>query len=175
MGLWSHGCWFLLQWPHSSLLRCYGYCLVGGTMAGNYSPSTVGQCCSGRCSHGKFCQTCFADAPLTLFPLLPGARRHLSGGQTPSKVRKHCSRCSVMRQPDYFLSLSTTGQVIPIATPTSCQGAAATPVPRLALPDLESTVSGYLVHVLAPLTLWTYQMVIRVCTSQRRSPAPSTE
>ena len=84
-----------------------------------------------------------------------------------------------MRQSDRFLPLSPTGRAVPIATPSSTPGVAATPVPRLALPDLESTVSGYLAQALAPSTLRTYQSgqrrFLRFCTDADLQPLTLSE
>ena len=75
--------------------------------------------------------------------------------------------------------MPTSGQPIIVATATSAQGAAATPVTRLALPDLESTVSGYLAQSLAPSTFRTYQSgkrrFLRFCTDAGLQPLPLTE
>jgi hypothetical protein len=73
----------------------------------------------------------------------------------------------------------TTGQPIAVATATSAQGAAATPVTRLALPNLESIVSGYLAQSLVRSTLRTYQSgqrrFLRFCTDAGLQPLPLRE
>ena len=75
--------------------------------------------------------------------------------------------------------MSTTGRAIPITTPISFQGATATPVPRLALPNLESTVSGYLAQAIAPSTLQTYQsgqrQFVHFCAEAGLQPLPLSE
>lgn len=72
------------------------------------------------------------------------------GERTQQQMRSHViTSC--------FLQMLPTGQIDTVVTTAGPQGAAASPVPRLALPNLEKAVSGYLTHALAPSTRRTYQ------------------
>ena len=72
-----------------------------------------------------------------------------------------------------------TGQIDTVVTAAGSQGAAAPPVPRLALPDLEKAVSGYLAQTLASSTRRMYQSghrrFLRFCADAGLQPLPLSE
>ena len=161
----SNGCWFQLQWPQlpcggaewqasTVLIRPDNYAVVSSLSSGSAKDVTLMHLL--RCLHFYLAQ--FDIRVVT---------RHIAGAE--NTAADALSRDNL----EVFFQLN------PQAKKHPSPGAADTSSPRLALANLEETLSGYLAQSIAPSTLRTYQSgqrrFLRFCTDSGRQPLPLSE